>query len=82
MRANRDVESLSANEGRSEPLGASLIRWKASLMSRFNSLLGHNYFPVRRRREFVCKFLALIVLSMRNLDLRGQNRSLSLYFPS
>ena len=43
-------------------------------MSGFNSLLGHNYFPVRRRREFVCKSFVLIVLSMRDLDLGGQNR--------
>ena len=60
MRANRDVEPQI--RGGPNLLGTSLVRWiglKASLMSGFNTLLGHNYFPVRLRREFVCKSLVL-----------------------
>jgi hypothetical protein len=66
-----DERRRQLNEGRS---GVSLIRWRASLMSGFNSLPGHNYFPVRRRREFGCKSFVVIMLSMRDLHLGGQNR--------
>jgi len=53
---------------------SSLIRRKASLMSGFNSLLGPNYFPVPLCREFDCKYMILLVFSVRNLDIGSQNR--------
>jgi len=50
MRANRDVIGLQMRAGPNRS-GAFLMRWKVSLMSGFNSLLGPNYFPVPLRRE-------------------------------
>jgi len=44
---------------------SSLIRRRASLISGFNSLLGHNYFPVPSRREFDCNYLMSLVLSVK-----------------
>ena len=53
---------------------SSQLRRKASLINGFNSLLGHNYFPVPLRREFDSKFLILLVLLVKNLDIGSQNR--------
>jgi hypothetical protein len=75
VRANGDVKSLVfGGLGPVRTARSSLIRRKSSLMSGFNSLLGRNYFPVPLRREFDCKFLISLVLSVRNLDIGSQNR--------
>ncbi len=82
VRANGHVKSLVfGGLGPVRTARSSLIQRKASLMSGFNSLLGPNYFPVPLRREFDCKFLSLLVLSMVNSDVGSQNRWNSLYFP-
>src|SRR6516225_9323292 len=73
--ANRDVKSLVFPFGRSDRTArSSLIRRKASLINGFNSLLGHNYFPVPLRREFDSKYLISLVLLVKNLDIGSQNR--------
>jgi hypothetical protein len=75
MRANGSHRPQSAQYQRLDiSARSSLIRRKASLMSGFNSLLGHNYFPVPLRREFDRKSPILLELSVRNLDIGSQNR--------
>ena len=51
----------------------SLVRSEFSLMTRFNSLIGHKKFPVRARREFPSTALKLLPYLARLLGPRGPN---------